>query len=185
MFFIGINFEYFLNQNHLFMKQKSLLIYTILFSVFYSCTTVKIASNKADNYHKKLSKVFVLIETDEKASKFSNAFATKLMTALKKQNIDGRFVQKTTLSLETDKEYLQKIEKFAPKQLVTIKQTAISYKTPSILNSIIFEINIIDYKTNKIIWKGELDVYGQVGLNDTINKSLKEFLKKLKKDKLL
>jgi hypothetical protein len=167
------------------VKQNPIIIYIILLSTLLSCTTVKIASNKASNHHKKLSKVFVIIQTETKASKFSKSFATKLMTAFKEYHIQGEFALKHTLSLETNVEYDQKIEKFKPKQLITIKQTAINFRAPSIIDAIVFEINIIDTKNNQIIWKGELDVYGQVGLDDTINKTLKKLTNRIKADKLL
>jgi hypothetical protein len=167
------------------MKQKTLFIFAMLFYVLYSCTTVKVVSNKAGNYHQKLSKVFVLIKSEVKAAKFSNTFATKLMSAFKEHHIQGEFTQRHSLSLETDAEYLEKVKKFAPKQLMTIKQTAINLRAPSIINTIVFEIQILDSKTNKIIWKGELDIYGQVGLEDTIDKSLKRLIKKLTKDELI
>lgn len=167
------------------MKQNSLIIYTILLSVLLSCTTVKIVSNKADNYHQRLSKVFVIIQSETKASKFTKPFATKLMTAFKEHHIQGEFALKHTISLETNAEYNQKIEKFEPKQLITIKQTAINFRAPLIIDAIVFEINIVDTKTDQIIWRGELDVYGQVGLDDTISKTLKKIIHKIKTDKLL
>jgi len=146
----------------------------MLFYVFYSCTTIKVARNKADNYHQKLSKVFVLIQSEVKAAKFSNTFAIKLMSAFKEHHIQGEFKEKHNLSLETDAEYLEKVKKFAPKQLMTIKQTAINLRAPSIINTIVFEIQISDTKSNTIIWKGALDIYGQIGLKDTIDKNLKK-----------
>lgn len=96
------------------------------------------------------------------------------MNAFKEHDIQGEF----SLSLETDAESFQKIKKFAPKQLMAIKQTAINFRAPSIINTIVFGIQILDTKTNTIIWKGALDIYGQVGLEDPIDKSLKRLLKK-------
>ena len=59
------------------------------------------------------------------------------------------------------------------------------YLSNGIINEVTFEIKIIDSETKKTIWKGELEVYGQLGLNDSINESLKKLIQKLKQDKLI
>lgn len=165
--------------------QKQFILSTLLFSMFLSCTTVKITSNKSSNHNQKLENVFVLLQSEAKAAKFTNTFANKLMLAFKKHNIKGKFSQKNNLSLATDKEYLQQINTFAPNQIMVIKQTAINFRAPNIINTIVFDIKIIDQKTSKTIWKSELNIYGQVGLEDAIDKSLKKLILQLKTDQLI
>jgi hypothetical protein len=167
------------------MKQKNLIICTLLLSIVYSCTTVKVASNKANNYNKKLTKVFVLTQSESKAVKVTDHISRKLMTAFKDKNIEGRFESKNSLSLTTDAAYQNKINAFNPNQLMVIKQTAISYRSPTIIDAISFEINILDYTSKVIIWKGELEIYGQVGVKSSIEKSFRKLIKQLKKDALI
>ncbi|MBL4642834.1 MAG: hypothetical protein JKY44_04495 [Flavobacteriaceae bacterium] len=168
------------------MKQTyAFIIAVLIITVIHSCTTVKIASNKADKYTKKLNKVFVLSQSEAKAQRITNTFSKKLMNEFKKHGVEGRFDSKNALSLKTDSEYFNKVKIFNPKQLMIIKQTAINYRTPTIINAISFEIQILEYASNNVIWKGELDVYGQVGIESSIEKSLRKLIKQLVKDKLL
>ena len=168
-----------------YIMQKHFILSTLLFSIFFSCTTVKITSNKSSNHNQKLDNVFVLLQSEAKAAKFTNTLANKLMLAFKKHNIKGKFSHKNNLSLATDKEYLQQISTFAPNQIMVIKQTAINFRAPNIINTIVFDIKIIDNKTSKTIWKSELNIYGQVGLEDAIDKSLKKLILQLKTDQLI
>jgi len=167
------------------MKQRFLFVYLLVIAITYSCTSIKVISNKADNYNQKLSNVFVLIQSEAKATKFTNKLSNKLMTAFKNSKIDGRYASKNSLSLETDQEFLNKIKSYNPNQLMIIKQTGISYRTPTIIESIRFKISILEYTSNTVIWKGELEVYGQVGLESSINKSLNKLIQQLKKDSLI
>ena len=167
------------------MKQKHLIILTVLLSISFSCTTVKIASNISRENTSKLNNVFVMIQSEIKASKFSNSFGTSLMSAFKKYDIKGKFETKNTLSFKTDENYLNLIKEFDPNQLIIIKQKAISYRAPNIIDAITLEINILDYSSKKSIWKGELDIYGQVGLKDAIRKSVKKILERLENDNLI
>lgn len=167
------------------MKLKHLFIFTTLLSISLSCTTVKIASNTSRGNVNKLNNVYVLIQSEVKASKFSNSFGTDLMSAFKKYDIEGEFDTKNNLSFKTDENYLNSIKEFDPNQFIIVKQTAISYRDQNIIDAITLEINILNYPSNKSFWKGELDIYGQVGLKDAIRKSVKKLLKRLENDTLI
>lgn len=168
------------------MKQTNAIILAVLLiAILNSCSTVKIASNKADEYTKKLNKVFVLTQSEAKALRITNSLSKKLMDAFKKHGIEGRFDSKNSLSLKTDSEYFNQVKIFNPNQLMIIKQTAINYRSPTIINAISFDVQILEYASNKVIWKGELDVFGQVGVESSIEKSLKKLIKQLTKDNLL
>ena len=181
----GSNFEIYTCIKNTYIMQKHLILSTLLFSIFFSCTTVKITSNKSSYHNQKLDNVFVLLQSEAKASKFTKNCANKLMLAFKKHNIKGRYTQKNNLSLTTDKEYLQRINAFAPNQIMIFKQTAINFRAPNIINTIVFDIKIIDQKTSKTIWKSELNIYEQVGLENAVDKRLKKMIQQLKKDQLI
>ena len=167
------------------MKPRYLFIYLLLIATSYNCTTVRVASNKATNYNHKLSKVFVITQSEAKASKVTATLSEKLMEAFKENEIHGRFELKSSLSIKTDTEYINKVKEYNPNQLMIIKQTAVNYRTPTIINAINFEINILDYTSNTIVWKGELEIYGQVGVDTSIERSINKLILKLRKDKLI
>jgi len=168
------------------MKQtNAMIIALLLITLITSCTTVKITSNKEVKYTKKLNKVFVLTQSDAKALKITNALSKKLMKEFRTHEIEGKFISKNSLSLKKDSEYITMVKSFNPAQLMIVKQTAIHFRAPTIINAISFDIQILDYASNKVIWKGELDVYGQVGIASSLEKSFRKLIKQLTKDNLL
>ena len=64
------------------------------------------------------------------------------------------------------------------------KQTSV-HSTNGLIDGGVFEISIIEEETKKIVWKGVLDTYGQQGINESIQESLKKLTEKPKQDGLI
>lgn len=166
------------------MKKNLLILGLLTLIILSGCVTANITANKAEWYNKKLTRVYVLLNSAKEAEKFSNELAKGIMTEFRNNNVEGKYQIRNPLSLETEKDLENRINEYKPNQLMIFKQTSL-HSTNGLIDGGVFEISIIEGETKKIVWKGVLDVYGQFGMETSIKQSLMKLSEKLKQDGLM
>ncbi len=166
------------------MKKNLILLSLFLVTCLQACVTVKIDSNKEASYTKKPKKIYILISGAKQAKIFCQAFSDGLQSKFNEKGIQSESYVYNPLSLETDSDIDKRINQYSPEALLVIKQKQV-HSTNGGVDGGTFELSLIDGATKKPVWKSELDVYGQMGMDDALEKSIATVCKKMEQDQLL
>jgi hypothetical protein len=177
-------FPHRLNLIHIMNRKLPFTILLVVITFLQSCVTAKITSNKDADYIKQPKKIFILMNVSKEASGFSNGLLWGLKSKLKEKGVESTSYQHNPLSFDTDQDINKKIDDYAPEALMVIKQKVV-HSINSMVDGSNFEITLIDNETKKTVWKSDFEVYGQMGIEDAVNKGVNELLKKLMKDKII
>lgn len=172
------------NIYELIKKNLITLNIVLICMILSGCKTVKIESNKAEWYNNKLTKVYILFNSAEVFQAFSNDLGDDLVFFFNTQGVETKYRVKLPLSLETDEEIKNEIKDFGPAQLIVFTQSLTRNHAGGM-----FEISITETENGKIVWKGIIDIYGNVrhpGIKRILEeKSLSALINQLKIDELL
>ncbi|HJP63005.1 MAG TPA: hypothetical protein VJ844_06160 [Mucilaginibacter sp.] len=168
------------------MKKYLITITPILVLAFIlqSCVTAKITSNKEASYTSQPKRVFILLKGAKQSKDFSNGFLAGLQAGFKEKGVTTDSYVRDPLSLDTKEDINKKINDFSPEALMLIEQKVV-HSTNGMVDGGRFEISLIDGASRKPVWKGEFEVYGQFGIDDAVNKGVKEIFKKFIEDKIV
>ncbi|MDO3695912.1 hypothetical protein QVZ41_13760 [Wenyingzhuangia sp. chi5] len=173
------------------MRKILLIISTIVLS---SCVSAKITSRKAEDFNEKINKIYILSRGAEDAKYFYKGFFIELEKYFNEENVKFESYRYDKLSLETDKEIDEKINKFSPDVVMLINQTesekhinavGIGF-THSTITKGTFDIKIFLPNSEKIVWRGNLTADAAYdNLAQAAEKSVQKLIEKLKLDGLL
>lgn len=162
--------------------QSAILLLFVIF--MQSCVTAKVESHKQAGYNQKLKKIYLIVNGAKDSKKFSKGLLSGLNNKFNGMGIPTDGFIHDPLSLDTDADIQQKISDFSPDGLLIFKQTKISYTNNAVTGGT-FEVTLIDGKTKKPVWKGLVDVFGSLGINNSISTSVNNLIKKMKQDQLI
>jgi hypothetical protein len=91
--------------------------------LLFSCTVTHIDSNKDPNFNKRIGVLHIIVRGTHKSDAFLFAMADYLNDELNKKGIKTTLERANPLSLESDKEMLDRINKLNPDVLMVINQT--------------------------------------------------------------
>jgi len=156
----------------------------LLLFMSQSCSTVNITSNKQQDYHKQLKKIYIVINYEKGTSTFCNGLLNGLKNKLKEKGVQVESRSRDQLSLETEDELAKRVDAFNPEAVLMIQQTLTGGESQST-----FELTLIDKETKKRVWKALFDItadsYSSIQDDGAINKSVKAILEKLTQDKII
>jgi hypothetical protein len=102
---------------------KTRIIFSVLIFTF-SCASSKIDSNKSPEFTQKVSKIYITLRVSEGSRNFFRPFIYDyLQPELKKHNVETTVYDFGSLSLESDKDVIGKINVYNPDVVMSIVQT--------------------------------------------------------------
>jgi predicted ester cyclase len=157
----------------------------------FSCVNSKITSNKAPDFNEKIVRLYLVIKNSKGAKEFSYSFKTAFLHGLSAKQIVSDYYVMDELALESDKDINEKISKFNPQVLMIMTQTEskgyreVNFGGSNNISGGIFDIKIMLPKSDKVIWRANLEAYGDTGIDAAVEKAAKKLLDKLIIDKLI
>lgn len=180
-----------------FKDMKIQVLLTIIFISSAACSTVKIESNRDPNYREKFDNIYVYIKASPRSESFlSTNFDQFFIEALKRDSIRIMFYSTKKLDLETESP-----EKKAVENNFTILLSIIQVESTTFYNTgglygngvnlatvpyvaSLFEASIYDLRTNKRIWRANIDVGGDqfYAKSARVEKLANELVAQLRRD---
>src|SRR5206468_10544419 len=106
----------------------------------------------------KLSKIYLVINSSKGASEFSYSFKTTFLQALADYGVKSDYYVKGPLSLESEKEISERINKFNPQFIIVVTQTesksfaGVNWASSNNINGGTFDIKILPPNSDKPVW---------------------------------
>lgn len=168
-----------------FIKQYSVLSFVFGYLFLSGCTSSKITSNKSPEFNDKLSKVFLVMRSGTGSKEFAYSFKTAFLRSLESRGIASAYHIYDPLSLESEKQVSEKIEKFNPQALIIINQTeSRGYNAKNVIGGV-FDIRIMLQNSDAPIWRANLDANGESGIEYAVDKAVKKLIDRLIVDKMI
>lgn len=162
------------------MKLTSLILTVSIFLV--SCSSVKVNSNKLENYDRKPTRVLIYANTPKTLQNFNQGLTDILASELLLRGVTTSILFKTPVSLPD--EYEKSVRSFSPNAVLIIAPTMLdaNYREATAGN---FEITLQDLALNKEVWKSSIDIYTNTTLSDAIRKGARMIIKKMEDDQIV
>lgn len=162
----------------------------LIISVASSCTTTKISSNKSPDFNQKVSRVFLTVRGSEGSKKFMQPLATSLQSELKNHGVESSHHYFDPLSLETEKDLIQKIREYNPDVVMSIVQTerrSTSGQYGNAETGATLDIRLLIPNQDKPVWRASLIVDGnfEVAAGSAAQQSASKLIEKLKMDGII
>jgi len=173
-----------------------LLLPALLPVLLFSCTVTHIDSNKDPNFTKRIGVLHIIVRGSHKSDKYLFTMADYLRDELNKKGIKTTVERANPLSLESDKELMDRINKLNPDALMVINQT----ETRSTINrngynvftnsnttsdGATIDIKLFQPSSDKPFWRANCNSDSQVGQGAGGKKSAKKIIEKLIADQLI
>jgi hypothetical protein len=162
---------------------SSVILFAIIFFL-QACASTNITSNKMVGYNKKPKKIFILTNNTSQTNKFCTTLARNFLAKFNEKDIKTAIYIRDSFSLETQEDVDKKINDYNPEALFVLQQTE-SHSTNGRIDGGTFEITLIDTETHKPVWKSEIQISAQYGLDDSINKTIDAVFRKLAEDNII
>jgi len=154
-----------------------------------SCTTTKIDSNKSPNFNQKVSKIFLTVRGSEGSKEFMKPLTTSLVSELTTHGVECNYYTFDPLSLETDKDLIEKIKIYNPDVVMTVVQTERRVTSGSMGRAetgATLDIRLFIPNQDNPVWRASVKVDGnfEVALNPAKQTTAK-IIEKLKMDGII
>jgi len=164
--------------------------------LLFSCTVTHIESNKDPNFTKRIGVLHIIVRGSHKSDKYLFTMADYLGDELNKKGIKTTVERANPLSLESDKEMIERINKLNPDALMVINQTEVRKTTSrngyniftnenSTSNGATIDIKLFQPSSDKPVWRANCNSDSQVGQGAGGKKSAQKIIEKLIADQLI
>lgn len=175
------------------MKLTLLALCSVL---LFSCTVTHIDSNKDPNFTKRIGVLHIIVRGSHNSDIYLFTMADYLRDELNKKGIKTTVERANPLSLESDKEMMDRINKLNPDALMVINQTearrTINRNGFNILNNgntassgATIDIKLFQPSSDKPVWRANCNSDSQAGQGAGGKKSAQKIIEKLIADQLI
>lgn len=165
---------------------KSILTLAILITLFSSCVTTKIDSNKSPDFNQKISKIYITARGSDSSKEFMKSLTNYLKVELNKHGVECTVHYFDPLSLETEKDLGEKIKNYNPDVVMSIGQTerrsTAGYYGSVTETGATLDIRMFIPNRENPVWRGSLKADGSFGVGTTAQSSAVKIVEKLKLD---
>ncbi|MBB6111047.1 hypothetical protein SAMN05421821_11065 [Mucilaginibacter lappiensis] len=166
------------------MKKLHIIAVIAVIFILQSCVSTKIETNKDAGYNQKPKKLYMIITNAKDGKAFGQDLYNGLTLNFKTRNIICDGFVRDPLSLKTEQDIDNDINTFNPDALLLVKMTKITIMNGA-PGSAVYELSLIEGKAKKVVWKGNLDVYGPFWNVSTVNSAIKTVINKMQEDQLI
>ena len=151
------------------MKIKKIISF-VLVLLFSACATTTISSNFDKSFNQKINKVFVVVSTSPiiseiqpvnnlRSENLASLLSSELVSSFHNINIRSSSYSITGLELSKD-DVDSKINEYSPDAVLVLKQSDALLHVYGGITKIIFQGELIDSNSEKLIWKGIVTTNG-------------------------
>jgi hypothetical protein len=167
------------------------LALTLLPFVLPGCTVTHIQSNKDPGFTKKIQVLHIVLRGSASTDVLIYTMGDNLRDELNKKGIKTTVERVNALSLETDKEFSERISKLNPDALLMINQTearkragGYSYSIGSYNAGATFDLKLFQPGSEKPVWRANISIDSQ-GEGAAGKKSAAKIIEKMTTDQLI
>jgi hypothetical protein len=170
-----------------------LLLLALCPVLLFSCTVTHIDSNKDPNFNKRIGVLHIIVRGTHQSDAFLFAMADYLHDELNKKGIKTTLERANPLSLESEKEMLDRVNKLNPDVLMFINQTesrrVVSRNPGTMIRSetggATIDVKLFQPSSDKPVWRANCDSDSQTGQAAAGKRSAKKIIEKLIADQLI
>jgi len=166
-------------------------VLTLLPFVMLGCTAAKIQSNKDPNFTKKIQVLHIVLRGSASSDVLIYTMGDYLRDELNAKGVKTTVERVNALSLETDKEFLDRVNKLNPDALLTINQTEVrkavggySYRIGSYNTGATFDLKLFQPGSEKPVWRANISIDAQ-GEGSGGKKTALKIIEKMTLDELI
>jgi hypothetical protein len=174
------------------MKRRILLqtAFVLAFSILLtSCNFTKLTTNQQEGPLKSFNRAYIIINNYNK-NRFYRTLIDELKNKMYANAIQGEILKLNELSLETKEEVASYIADFNPEVVIEFTELR---KTTFIMPDVYTEvqdgrvclIELRDYQTNKVLWKGKLVTDEFMHRRSAARKSVRKIFESFEKNEML
>lgn len=169
---------------------RNLFVLAIIIAVSSSCTTTKIDSKKSPDFNQKVTKIFLTVRGSEGSKKLMKPLTTSLQAELRNHGVESSNHYFDPLSLETEKDLMEKIKGYNPDVVMTIVQTerrSTSGQYGNAETGATLDIRLFIPNQDNPVWRASLKVDGnfEVAPGSAVKQSTSRIVEKLKMDGII
>ena len=173
-----------------------LIFLTLCPILLFSCVVTHIESNKDPNFTKRIGVLHIIVRGIHSSDKYLFTMADYLSDELNKKGIKTTLERVNPLSLESDKEMMDRINKLNPDALMVINLTEsrrtinrngynVFTNENTTSNGATVDIKLFQPSSDKPFWRANCNSDSQVGQGAGGKKSAQKIIEKLIADQLI
>lgn len=173
-----------------------LILLALCSVLFFSCTVTHIDSNKDPNFTKRIGVLHIIVRGSHKSDVYLYTMADHLSDELNKKGIKTTVERANPLSLESDKEMIDRINKLNPDALMVINQTEmrttinrngynVFTNSNATSSSSTIDIKLFQLSSDKPVWRANCISDTNAGQGSSGKKSAQKIIEKLIADQLI
>ena len=166
-----------------------LFIALVMTLTFQSCISTKIESNKSPDFNQKISKIYITVKGS--SQKYMKQLTGYILSGLKSHGVEAVVYYYDPLSLDTEKDILEKIKAYNPDLVMSIGQTekrATSnyyYGTNTTVTGATLDIKLFIPDKENPVWRASLKTDSDLGVVNASESSAKKIISKMKDDGII